>query len=150
MTIGLRIYNLFPTLAGPIKGATKRDWYSHLDRIAAMEFDWLFVNPFHAPGLSGSLYAIKDPYALHSVVHGTSDKATDDLLSDFIAAAKRKALSFMMDLVINHTSKDAPLAEAHPEWYRRNPDGTLYSPRAIDPADTRKVTVWGDLGPTRL
>jgi starch synthase (maltosyl-transferring) len=145
VTIGLRIYNLFPTLAGPIKGASKRDWYSHLDRIAAMEFDWLFVNPFHAPGLSGSLYAIKDPYALHPVVHGTSDKATDDLLSDFIAAAKRKALSFMMDLVINHTSKDAPLAEAHPEWYRRNPDGTLYSPRAIDPGDTRKVTVWGDL-----
>lgn len=145
MTTGLRIYNLFPTLAGPIEGATGRDWYSHLDRIADMGFNWLFVNPFHAPGFSGSLYAIKDPYALHPLVRGTSDKAADELLSDFIDAAQRKSLGFMMDLVVNHTSKDAPLAEAHPEWCRRNPDGTLYSSRAIDPADARKVTVWGDL-----
>ncbi len=145
MSTGPRIYNLFPTLAGPIEGVPEGDWYSHLERIAAMGFDWLAVNPFHAAGFSGSLYAIKDPYALHPLVRGASDKPTDQLLSDFIKSAGNQGLGFMMDLVINHTSKDSPLAEAHPDWYRRNLDGTLYSPRAIDPSDARNVTVWGDL-----
>ena len=50
-----------------------------------------------------------------------------------------------MDLVINHTSKDSVLVAEHPEWFRRDPDGELRSPRAIDPTDPRKFTVWGDL-----
>jgi starch synthase (maltosyl-transferring) len=51
----------------------------------------------------------------------------------------------MMDLVINHTARDAVLASDHPAWYRRDPDGTLYAPRAVDPDDPAKVTVWADL-----
>ena len=50
---GPRIYNLFPLLAGPVP-----QWSEHLERIAAMAFDWVFVNPFHYPGFSGSLYAL--------------------------------------------------------------------------------------------
>ena len=55
---GPRIYNLFPLLAGPVPA-----WSGHLDRIAGMGFDWIYVNPFHYPGFSGSLYAVKDFYA---------------------------------------------------------------------------------------
>ena len=33
----------------------------------------------------------------------------------------------------------------HPEWYLYEQEGSLRSPRAIDPADARNVTVWGDL-----
>ena len=57
MKSGPRIYNLFPTLVGPIDR-----WSEHLSRIAAMRFNWVYVNPFHLPGSSGSLYAIKDYY----------------------------------------------------------------------------------------
>ncbi len=42
MSEGLRIYNLFPTLAGPIAG-----WTRELPRIAAMAFNAVYVNPFH-------------------------------------------------------------------------------------------------------
>ena len=62
---GPRIYNLFPLLAGPVPA-----WEGHLDRIAAMGFDWLYVNPFHYPGFSGSLYAVKDFYRLHPLLAG--------------------------------------------------------------------------------
>ena len=55
MAEGLRIYNLFPTLAG-----TVRQWTTHLPRIAAMEFNAVYINPFHYTGFSGSLYAVKD------------------------------------------------------------------------------------------
>ena len=60
MTEGLRIYNLFPTLAGSIA-----DWTATLPRIAAMGFNAVYVNPFHYPGFSGSLYAVKDYYRLN-------------------------------------------------------------------------------------
>ena len=34
------VYNLFPLLAGRFPG-----WVPHIERAAAMGFDWLFVNP---------------------------------------------------------------------------------------------------------
>ena len=144
MSTGPRIYNLFPLLAGPIEGEGS-DWHSHLPRIAAMRFDWVLLNPFHYPGFSGSLYAIKDPYRLHPVVQGESTKSPDHLLGDFCRAAGDRGIKVMMDLVVNHTSRDADLAGAHPEWYERDASGALISPGAIDPADARELTVWGDL-----
>ena len=52
---GPRIYNLFPLLAGPVSA-----WSAELPRIAALGFDWVYLNPFHETGGSHSLYAIKD------------------------------------------------------------------------------------------
>ena len=140
MRAGPRIYNLFPLLAGPIG-----DWPRHLDRIAGMGFDWIFVNPFHFPGFSGSLYAVKDYYRLNPILRGDARGPDDALLAAFVEAAARHGLAVMMDVVLNHTAKDSLLAEQHPEWFRRDPDGSLYSPRAIDPDDPTKATIWGDL-----
>ncbi|HYZ26498.1 MAG TPA: maltotransferase domain-containing protein, partial [Geminicoccaceae bacterium] len=136
---GPRIYNLFPLLAGPVPA-----WSDHLERIAAMGFDWVYVNPFHYPGFSGSLYAIKDFYRLHPLLAADGTKP-ETLLRNFTKATAKRGIAVMMDLVINHTSKDAVLVEEHPEWFRRDPDGELRSPRAVDPTDPRKYTVWGDL-----
>ncbi len=136
---GPRIYNLFPLLAGPVPV-----WSDHLDRIAAMHFDWIYVNPFHYPGFSGSLYAVKDFYRLHPLLAADGSKP-ETLLRSFTKAAAKRRIAVMMDLVINHTSKDSVLVAEHPEWFRRDPDGELRSPRAIDPTDPRKFTVWGDL-----
>ncbi|MGH6945015.1 MAG: alpha-amylase family glycosyl hydrolase, partial [Geminicoccaceae bacterium] len=136
---GPRIYNLFPLLAGPVPG-----WSDHLPRIARMGFDWVFVNPFHYPGFSGSLYAIKDPYRLHPLLAADGADAAS-LLEGFTRNAARHGLAVMMDLVVNHTAKDAVLVGEHPEWFKHDLDGELRSPRAVDPVDPRKFTVWGDL-----
>ncbi|HET7307161.1 MAG TPA: maltotransferase domain-containing protein [Gammaproteobacteria bacterium] len=135
---GPRIYNLFPLLIGPV-----REWCAQLPRIAALNFDWIYVNPFHYTGFSGSLYAIKDPYRLHDLFADGGD--ADDLLREFTARAEDAGLRVMTDLVVNHTARDALLADEHPDWYRRDLDGGLYSPRAVDPDDPEKVTIWGDL-----
>ncbi len=137
---GARIYNLFPLLAGDVAS-----WHAHLPRIAAMAFDWIYVNPFHFPGFSGSLYAVKDPRRLHPLLDDGSGRTTDEQLAALTEAAKAHGLRVMMDLVVNHTSKDSPLVERHPEWFVRGPDGAVQSPHAIDPADARRITVWGDL-----
>ncbi|UEM05367.1 DUF3416 domain-containing protein [Skermanella rosea] len=140
MTLGPRIYNLFPLLVGSV-----HDWSGHLARIAGMQFDWIFLNPIHYPGFSGSLYAVKDPYRLHDRFQGGASEHPDDLIRGFCRNAREKGLRVMLDLVVNHTAKDAVLAEQHPDWYRREADGSLYSPRAVDPVDPSNVTIWGDL-----
>ncbi|MEW5726453.1 MAG: maltotransferase domain-containing protein, partial [Pseudomonadota bacterium] len=135
MSRGPRIYNLFPLLVGSIA-----EWEAELPRIHRMGFDWVYLNPFHYPGFSGSLYAVKDYRRLNPIFGG--DEAE---LAGFLRAADALGLRVMMDLVINHTSKDALLVDEHPDWYARQPDGSLRSPGAVDPDDPTKVTEWGDL-----
>jgi starch synthase (maltosyl-transferring) len=135
---GPRIYNLFPLLVGRISA-----WSEHLECISAMGFGCVYVNPFHYPGFSGSLYAVKDPYRLNALF--VDEREHDAALRDFVSTARRHGLEVMMDLVVNHVAKDALLVEAHPDWCRRDTDGSLYSPRVVDPDDESKVTVWGDL-----
>jgi starch synthase (maltosyl-transferring) len=140
MTEGLRIYNLFPTLAGSIA-----EWTAELPRIAAMAFNAVYLNPFHYPGFSGSLYAVKDYYRLNPRFRGTARASDDDLLRGFTAAARGHGLRVVMDLVVNHTAKDSELTARRPEWFARDPDGAIRSPYALDPDDPAKRTVWGDL-----
>ncbi len=136
---GPRIYNLFPLLAGPIPR-----WREHLERIVSDGFNWVYLNPIYYPGFSGSLYAIKDPERFHPLFQeGTSDPERS--LREFLSEAGRMGVRVMIDLVINHTAKDAALVGEHPDWYRREKDGSLYSPRAVDPDDASHVTIWGDL-----
>ncbi|MDO9070273.1 MAG: alpha-amylase family glycosyl hydrolase, partial [Deltaproteobacteria bacterium] len=134
------IYNLFPPLAGTIP-----QWEEHLDRIAAMGFTWIFLNPIHTPGLSGSLYAVKDYYGLNPLFDPASGQDPEAALVHFLKEAGRRGLKVMLDLVINHTAIDSPLVTQHPEWYAKDEAGRIKHPGAIDPADATKVTVWGDL-----
>jgi len=140
MSEGLRIYNLLPTLAGPVER-----WAEALPRIAGMAFNAIYLNPFHYPGLSGSIYAVKDYYRLNPRLRGKATGSDDDLLRGFTEAAARHGLRVIMDLVVNHTAKDSLLTTERPHWFAREPDGRLHSPFATDPADPSHKTVWGDL-----
>jgi starch synthase (maltosyl-transferring) len=133
------IYNLFPPLAGTIP-----QWEKHLDRIANMGFTWVFLNPINTPGLSGSLYAVKDYFGFNPLFYPESGDP-EAALVHFIKAVQNRGLRVMLDLVINHTAIDSPLVKEHPEWYAKDDDGEIKRPSAIDPADATKVTVWGDL-----
>ena len=135
-----RLYNLFPTLAGPLP-----DWAPHMERARTMGFDWIYLNPIHYPGFSGSLYAVKDFHALHPALDAGDGTAPDRQVRDMLESAHDRGLKVMMDLVVNHTAKDAPWVGAHPDWYARADDGTVLSPFAIDPANADHKTVWGDL-----
>src|SRR5580704_5586548 len=137
---GVRIYNLFPTSAGPISG-----WTAELPRIAGMGFNAVYVNPFHYPGFSGSLYAVKDYYRLNPRFRGTEPGEDDALLRRFTDAALEHGLRVIMDLVANHTSKDSELVVSHPSWFARDRRGEIVSPSATDPADPSRKTVWADL-----
>jgi starch synthase (maltosyl-transferring) len=135
------IFNLFPRYF-----ATIDDWGKLVSHAAGMGFNWIFVNPFQATGFSGSLYAIKNYYQLNPLFlkkgHDPSDWRP---LKKFVAACKDSGIDVMMDLVINHTAFDSFLVKSNPDWYKRDKEGKLVSPYAIDPANADNITVWGDL-----
>jgi starch synthase (maltosyl-transferring) len=135
------IYNLFQRLVGP----TTR-WPEHARRAAAMGFDWLYLNPWHYPGFSGSLYAPKDFRRLNPLfLPQGADPESLEPLREALAAISAEGTRPMMDLVVNHTAKDSPLIQEHPGWYLRDARGEVVSPSVVDPDDPGKVTVWGDL-----
>ncbi|MFC6050918.1 alpha-amylase family glycosyl hydrolase, partial [Methylobacterium hispanicum] len=137
---GPRIYNLFPLLVGRVA-----DWTRELPRIADLGFDWVYLNPFHQTGGSGSLYAVADPDRLDERFRDADGRSDDDQIRDFCAAAEASGLKVMTDLVINHTANDGTLARERPDLFLKDADGTIASPFAVDPDDPTKRTVWGDL-----
>ena len=137
---GPRIYNLFPLLVGRVS-----DWTAELPRIAAMGFDWIYLNPFHQTGGSRSLYAVADPDRLDERFRDGDGVPDDEQIRRFCAAAAGRGLRIMTDLVVNHTADSARLAQERPDLYVKDAQGGIASPFAVDPDDPSKVTVWGDL-----
>ncbi|RMD60368.1 MAG: alpha-amylase, partial [Nitrospirae bacterium] len=136
---GPRIYNLYPRIVGAMK-----DWIPHMRRAKEMGFNWIYINPFHYPGFSGSIYAIKDYYKFNPLfLNPDDDRDPFEQLREVVEAAEEMDLKLMMDLVINHTSIDAVLLKEHKEWYILNEKGEPKNPEVWE--GDRLVTVWGDL-----
>ncbi len=130
------IYNLFPRLAGPFS-----KWAAHLERAAAMGFNWIFINPVQECGFSGSMYAIKDHYRIDPRYPEPGSRlSADEQFKNLLSGAHRLGLNVMLDLVLNHTAFDSALVSAHPDWYKRDHQGQLVHPSAPDSGK-----VWGDL-----
>ncbi|MBM4200175.1 MAG: alpha-amylase [Gammaproteobacteria bacterium] len=133
----MRIYNLFPLLAGPIK-----DWKPHLDRAAALGFNWIFVNPIQQTGRSGSLYSIKDYFAINpALLDPASIQSAEEQMREIVRYAEDLGLSMMIDLVINHCAYDSPLLKEHPKWFVRE-GGQIAHPHCLHEG---QQVVWEDL-----
>ena len=134
----MKIYNLFPLLAGPFG-----DWKPHLERAAAMGFDWVFVNPIQRPGRSGSLYSIADYLHINpALLKPKVRKSPEEQVRGMAAEARDLGLRLMIDLVVNHCAVDSELVRTHPEWFVR--DGKGIANAFCVEADGNKV-VWRDL-----
>ncbi|URA10067.1 alpha-amylase family glycosyl hydrolase [Thermospira aquatica] len=134
----VRMYNLFPRLVGRME-----NWSIHFDRIKEMGFEWIYINPFHYPGFSGSLYAPKDYYDFNPMfINPNSLVPPVRQMENMIEEAHKRGLKVVMDLVINHTAKDHPFVRIHPEWYKRDEKGEVKSPGAWD---NGHWVEWGDL-----
>src|SRR3954447_20906088 len=138
--VGPRIYNLFPLLVGTVQA-----WGAELPRIAALGFDWIYLNPFHETGGSKSLYAVKDPYGLDERFRDAGGGTDDEHIQALVEDAEGRGLKVMTDLVINHPADNAPLALERPDLYVRDAEGNIAHPAAVDPDDPTIRTVWGDL-----
>ena len=135
------IYNIFPSLLGDVD-----KWVPHVERAVEMGFNWIFINPIHLTGASGSLYAIRDYFYFNPAFFpGDSFEAQKDRLGHFVAQCREMGAEVMIDLVINHTAYDNPLTRDHRNWYKLNGDGSIKNPGAKDDSAPGGYVVWGDL-----
>ncbi|MGA2033748.1 MAG: alpha-amylase family glycosyl hydrolase [Thermoguttaceae bacterium] len=134
----MRVYNLFPLLAGPFLR-----WNEHFCRAAELGFDWIFVNPVQQPGMSGSLYAIRDYFQFHPLLLDPASVAgPEEQVRQMRDQARTAGLKIMIDLVVNHCAVDSPLIGEHPLWFAWEADGRVAHPSCYH---NGQHIVWGDL-----
>jgi starch synthase (maltosyl-transferring) len=132
------LYNLFPLLAGPFSR-----WPEHFSRAAAMNFDWVFINPIQQLGGSRSLYSIADYFRFNpALLDPQSTASPEEQVRQMTAQAHAAGLKVMIDLVINHCAIDSPLTREHPDWFVRESDGRIVNSAC---EHNGEKVVWQDL-----
>ncbi len=133
-------YELFPRSTSPEPGrhGTFRDCEARLPYIAGMGFDVLYLPPIHpigrerrkggnnalvaAPGDVGSPWAIGAAEGGHKSV--LPQLGTLEDFRGLVARARDHGLEVALDLAYQ-CAPDHPYVTAHPQWFRRRPDGTV-------------------------
>ncbi|MEO3751596.1 maltotransferase domain-containing protein [Streptomyces sp. B6B3] len=137
-------YEMFPRSTGgtdaagrPVHG-TFATAAADLPRIAGMGFDVVYLPPVHPIGRShrkgrnntlvagpddvGSPWAIGSAEGGHDALHPALGTLED--FDVFVATARRLGLEIALDLALQ-CSPDHPWAREHPEWFTRQPDGSI-------------------------
>lgn len=66
----------------------------------------------------------KNPYRMQDYFHVDAEYGTDEDLHDFVNAAHAMGLRVIFDLVYFHCGPTAVFLKEHPDFIRRNPDGS--------------------------
>ncbi len=133
-------YELFPRSCSQEPGwhGTLKDCENHLEYVASMGFDVLYLPPIHPigstnrKGRNNAPVARSDdpgsPWAIGGEAGG--HKSIEPRLGDLddfrslLATAHGHGMEIAMDLSIQ-CSPDHPWVKEHPEWFRWRPDGTI-------------------------
>jgi len=124
--------------AKPARHGTFADATKHLDYVAEMGFDVVYLPPIHPigevnrKGPNNSLIAhdwdVGSPWAIGSK-DGGHDAVNPQLgtLADFrafVERARELGMEVALDFALQ-AAPDHPWVTAHPEWFTTNPDGTI-------------------------
>ena len=133
-------YELFPRSTGTSPGVhgTFRDCEERLPYVAAMGFDVLYLSPIHPIGrirrkgpnnaLTAGADDVGSPWAIgaaeggHKALHPQLGTLTD--FRNLLARARSLGLEIALDIAFQ-CAPDHPYVEAHPEWFKHRPDGSV-------------------------
>jgi starch synthase (maltosyl-transferring) len=133
-------YEMMPRSQGSVPGkhGTFDDCIARLPEIAALGFDVLYLPPIHPightnrkgrnnalraePGDPGSPYAIGSELGGHDAIH--PELGTLEDFRRLVAECSTHGLEVALDFAIQ-CSPDHPWVTAHPEWFKRRPDGSI-------------------------
>ena len=106
-----------------------------LERLGCRILHLLPVGPvpttFARMGRFGSPYAQLDLTAIDPALVDFDRRTTaEEQFQELTAAVHQRGGQVMLDILVNHTGWGSLLLENHPEWFRRNADGTFHSPAA--------------------
>lgn len=108
----------------------------HLPRLQRLGADILWLMPVQPIGVKnrkgplGSYYSIADYTAVNPEFGTTAD------FRRLVDAAHGRGMKVILDWVPNHTAFDHPWITEHPDWYERNPDGTIHNARDNEGRET--------------
>jgi starch synthase (maltosyl-transferring) len=135
-------YELFPRSQGrdPKKprATTLAEATWRLPDIAAMGFDVVYLPPIHPIGrvhrkgrnntLDGAADDVGSPYAIGSDAGGHDTVAPElggvEQLIGFREAVETHGMELALDIALQ-AAPDHPYVQAHPEWFRHSPDGSI-------------------------
>ncbi len=133
-------YEFFPrsTAKKPGEHGTFRTAADHLDYVASMNFDVVYLPPIHPIGTAfrkgpnntltpgpkdpGSPWAIGNKEGGHKATHPELGTLAD--FDALVAKAKSLDLEVALDIAFQ-CSPDHPYVKEHPQWFRHRPDGTI-------------------------
>jgi starch synthase (maltosyl-transferring) len=124
--------------ARPIRHGTLKDATKHLDYVAGMGFDVVYLPPIHPIGvvnrkgpnntLDAAGWDVGSPWAIgssdggHDAIH--RDLGTMADFTAFVRRAQRLGMEVALDFALQ-TAPDHPWVQTHPEWFTTKPDGTI-------------------------
>ncbi|WP_460605234.1 alpha-1,4-glucan--maltose-1-phosphate maltosyltransferase [Jatrophihabitans fulvus] len=130
--------------AKPARHGTFQDALAHLDYVADLGFDVVYLPPIHpigevnrkgpntpdAPGGTtvanpwdvGSPWAIGSKHGGHDAVHPELGTMAD--FKAFVKRANKLGMEVALDFALQ-CAPDHPWVAAHPEWFTSKPDGTI-------------------------
>ena len=124
--------------ARPLRHGTFADATRHLDYVADLGFDVVYLPPIHPIGRVnrkgsnntlnptetdvGSPWAIGSVEGGHDAIHPQLGDEND--FAAFVARARELGMEVALDLALQ-CAPDHPWVEKHPEWFTTLPDGTI-------------------------
>lgn len=111
--------------------AVERD----LDRIQSLGVDIIWFLPIYPIGEAKRKGTLGSPYAIRNYREVNPELGTKEDFIHLADAIHSRGMKCMLDIVYNHTSPDSWLAEHHPEFFYRTPDGNMGN----------RVGDWGDV-----
>ena len=124
--------------AKPARHGTFQDATEHLDYVASLGFDVVYVPPIHPIGevnrkgpnntLVAASWDVGSPWAIgsaeggHDAIHPQLGTMAD--FQAFIARARELDMEIAIDLALQ-CAPDHPWVTSHPEWFTTKPDGTI-------------------------
>lgn len=96
-----------------------------LDRIHALGTDIIWFMPIHPIGVKGKKGALGCPYAIRDYREVNPEYGTLEDFKHLVDGIHRRGMRCIIDVVYNHTSPDSWLAEHHPDFFYRKPNGEM-------------------------
>lgn len=95
-----------------------------LERIRALGVDIVWLMPIHPVGIKAHKGTLGCPYAIRDYRAVNPEYGTLEDFRALVEECHRLGMKCIIDVVYNHTSPDSWLAQNHPEWFYRKPDGS--------------------------
>ena len=112
---GQTIYQVFVRQFSPthdFNGVT-----AQLDRIKALGTDILYLLPFYPIGKKGRKGSVGSPYSIYDYTQIDPLNGTTDDFKRLLEQAHKRDMRVIIDMVLNHTSRDSVLLQRHPDWF---------------------------------